>query len=285
MNKMLLLFLCGGVLFADRGIIPFDSGVRIFEPNQKAFIAWNGKEEILLLTTDVKAEKKTEVLEVLPLPSKPEVKKGDTEIFNRCVWLINKRMRKRMLMKKGVTSVPKAAGELVFYKKIGVHDISVIHVLNKRGFIQWVEEYLESKKVKNPKIPEKIKKIVEEYLRENFKWFVFDVVSLDEKLKSVEPIEYRFKTESLYFPLKITRNIQGYTKIDLLVLSPTLLKKFPKYPIHKIKLRHLPITLTSNEIRYISEEIYRFLNVENAKLRIWRIEGKLSEFKDDLIAK
>jgi len=43
-------------------------------------IAWNGKEEILLLTTDLKASEPTRVLEVIPLPSEPLVKKGDTSI-------------------------------------------------------------------------------------------------------------------------------------------------------------------------------------------------------------
>ena len=63
--------------WADRGSIPFKEGVKIFEPNQRALLAWNGEEEILLLSTDLVASESTMVLEVLPLPSEPEVKKGD----------------------------------------------------------------------------------------------------------------------------------------------------------------------------------------------------------------
>jgi hypothetical protein len=36
------------VVYADRGSIPFRPNVKIFEPTQRALIAWNGEEEILL---------------------------------------------------------------------------------------------------------------------------------------------------------------------------------------------------------------------------------------------
>ena len=63
-------------LYADKGSIPFNANVQIFEPNQRALIAWNGLEEILLLTTDLYASETTKILEVIPLPSEPEVEKG-----------------------------------------------------------------------------------------------------------------------------------------------------------------------------------------------------------------
>ena len=64
-------------LQADRGSVPFRPHAQIFEPNQRALIAWNGWEEILLFTTDLHASISTKVLEVIPLPSEPEVKEGD----------------------------------------------------------------------------------------------------------------------------------------------------------------------------------------------------------------
>jgi len=50
--------------FCNRGMIPINPNVKIFEPNQRAMIAWNGDEEILLLSTDVSASESTLVLEV-----------------------------------------------------------------------------------------------------------------------------------------------------------------------------------------------------------------------------
>ena len=91
--KYFILFLFLSIpLFADRGSIPFIPDIKIFEPTQRAMIAWNGEEEILLLTTDIRASDSTEVLEVLPLPYEPVVKKGDIETFKKAIRLINDRI-------------------------------------------------------------------------------------------------------------------------------------------------------------------------------------------------
>jgi hypothetical protein len=79
-------------LYADKGSIPFRPHAQIFEPNQRALIAWNEWEEILLLTTDLHASISTKVLEVIPLPSEPEVKEGDIEIFYEATEIINRHL-------------------------------------------------------------------------------------------------------------------------------------------------------------------------------------------------
>ncbi|MDH5468364.1 MAG: DUF2330 domain-containing protein, partial [Candidatus Aminicenantes bacterium] len=215
-------------LKADRGSIPFKPHVKVFEPNQRAMIAWNGLEEILLLTTDLKASEPTKVLEVIPLPSEPVVKKGDIEVFQKATALINSKIKQRFAGAKlrGVRGAAERppAGEVTFYERIGAHDISVTHVLRGDGFIEWVEKYLKADGIANPVIPDALKKVVEEYIEEGFVWFVFDVVSLDEELKTNEAIQYRFRTDFLFYPLKITRTEEGFTLISLLILTPKLLK-------------------------------------------------------------
>ena len=69
--------------------------------------------------------------------------------------------------------------------------------------------------VDNPTIPEPMKEIVAEYLRDDFKWFVFGVVELGKEVKTKEAIQYRFSTRSLYYPLRITRTEEGNTKVRL----------------------------------------------------------------------
>jgi len=66
---------------ADRGMLPIIPGISVYEPGQKAIIAWSGSKEILILSTDVYADESTKVLEVLPLPSKPVVKDGNFKSF------------------------------------------------------------------------------------------------------------------------------------------------------------------------------------------------------------
>ena len=61
--------------FADRGMIPISPNVSVYEPGQKAIIAWNkGKEILILSTEDVNERGETKGLEVVSLPSIP--KKG-----------------------------------------------------------------------------------------------------------------------------------------------------------------------------------------------------------------
>ena len=289
-QALILLFLLNAqAVYADRGSIPFNPNAHIFEPKQRAMIAWNGREEILLLSTDLRASRPTKVLEVLPLPSEPVVKKGNVDVFRKATALINKKLRERRVRarrRKGEIVRPGApAGKVTFHKKIGAHDISVTRVLNKKGFVRWVERYLRSAGVGNPKIPTAMKTVVGEYLREGFKWFVFDVVSLDRVSKTNEAIQYRFKTKSLYYPLKITRTEKGYTSVELLILTPRLLSKFPGYPIQKVKLRHEPVTLSASELRSLNREMYVLLGRRKSmKLRIWQIRGRLSSFRKDLIA-
>jgi hypothetical protein len=287
----IILFLFNAqALYADRGSIPLNPNVKVFEPKQRAMIAWNGTEEILILSTDMSASAKTKVLEIIPFPSEPVVKDGDIEIFRKAMKLINQRLQERhaqTVQKEGQEDTRGSpAGEVTFHQVIGAHDIMVIHVLDVNSFMEWVKRYFSAYGVKNPKIPEAIKTVVDEYLKEGFLWFVFDVVSLDKVPTTSEAIQYRFKTESLFYPLRITRTEEGETSIELLVLTQRLLIQFPGIPIEEIKLPYEPIGMSSEELRGLDEEINELLGrEEKVKLRIWHIEGKLSGFKKDLLVK
>ncbi|MBN2498253.1 MAG: DUF2330 domain-containing protein [Deltaproteobacteria bacterium] len=279
-----------GIARADRGSIPFKPHVQIFEPNQRAMIAWNGAREILLLSTDLRASAPTKVLEVLPLPAEPEVKKGDVEVFRRATELINRKIAQPHLaeartrgMTKSAAQVP--AGEVTFHKKIGAHDVSVTHVLDAAGFVSWVEAYLKKSGVGTPEIPPALKAVVEEYLSERFTWFVFDVVELDEQPKTNEAIEYSFATDRLYYPLKITRTESGFTTVDLLVLTPRLLRNFPGIPASRVQLAHEPVSISRRELESLSRPMAELLGRQaEYKLRIWKVSGRLRDFTADLIA-
>jgi hypothetical protein len=291
-------------LYADKGSIPFEPDVKIFEPNQRALIAWNGWEEILVLTTDLHASVSTKVLEVIPLPSEPAVKEGNIEIFYEATEIINRhlleqaslsRSRSKGAKSAGIESEP--AGEITFHETIGAHDISVAHVLNNQGFVEWVYEYLKSFGVINPQIPGGLRTVIAEYLEEGFRWFVFDMVHLGTTPKTNEAIQYKFETPFLYYPLRITRTEVGYTTIDLLILTPETEDqyKFTGIPREKLEFPHEPIPLTSDELHELSNwgknneiiSLFEYLLYEREipYLRIWRIEDYLSSFKKDLIVK
>jgi len=285
------LVCCCAAAWADRGSIPFRPDVKIFEPNQRAMIAWNGTEEILLLSTDLRASAETKVLEVLPLPSEPKVKKGSLKTFETATAIINRHLQRPKNLARGGRSLGAEdarapAGMVTFHKKIGPHEVSVTKVLDGARFATWVEQYLAKQGVAKAVIPEKLRAIVEGYIRGGFGWFVFDVVSLSPKVTTIEPLQYRFATTSLFYPLRITMLEEGDTSIDLIVLTPKLLSTFPGLPIRRVGLKHPPITISAEELRSISDEMYELLGRRaSMRLRIWQCAGPIASFDQDLIAR
>lgn len=296
MKKLLVLF---GLLFillvrsayADGGHIPYVPDVKIFEPKQRAMIAWSGEEEIILLSTDLQASAPTKVLEIIPFPSEPQAKEGDVEVFKRAVHLINTKLARmaraqyegmESLGAKAAAGAP--AGEVTFHERIGAHDLSVTHVLDSKGFVEWVNKYLKSGGVDNPVVPPAFKMVIDKYLNEGFSWFVFSVVDLGDQPKTREAIQYKFTTKALFYPLKITSTAKGDTSIELLILTPWLLDKFTGIPQIQVGLEHEPIAISSEELRSLNPDMDTlFRHSENMKLRIWKIKGALSSFDKDLI--
>ncbi len=273
---------------ANRGMIPTNPNIQIFEPNQRAMIAWNGVEEILLLSTDLHASDTTTLLEVLPLPSEPAVKKGDLETFRKATDLINKKLQTDRMAKGPVLSegVVVPSGEVTFHKRIGAHDISVTHVLDAQGFIDWVINYLKTLDISGNVVSEKMQRLIGEYISDGFEWYVFDVISIGEETVTNEPIQYRFESKHVFYPLKITSTAEGSTSIELLILTPRLLSRFPSLPIDRIRLKHDPISITQAELLDLNEDMHEILKeYDRLRLRIWEIQGDLEAFDTDLLAR
>ena len=285
---MVVVLTAGGVVYADRGAIPFNAQVRVFEPNQRALLAWNGEEEILILSTDLRVSQSSKVLEVMPFPAEPVVTNADVAVFGRAVGLINAKLyqaaAERLASSRSAATA--SAGEITFHEKIGAHDVAVAHVLDPEGFIAWVNDYLRKSQVDNPVIPGPLRATVQQYLNEGYSWFVFDVVSLETRLRSTDALQYRFKSASLYYPIRISRANQGQTSIQLLVLTPTMLRTFSGIPMARVDLRHKPVTLSAAEVRSVHSEIDDLLgHREGVKLRVWWIRGAFQELNQDLLAR
>ncbi len=276
---------------ANRGMIPFDPDVKLFEPNQRAMIAWNGTEEILVLSTDVHASKATKVLEVLPVPDEPTVKKGDPEVFEKATRLINSRVHRQMPLGGGPRGTAggvksaEPAGEVTFHEKIGAHDVSVTHVLSAEGFCEWAEDYLKRAGAENPRVSEPMQGVIRGYIKNGFTWFVYDVIELSEAVKTNSPLQYRFKSSCVYYPLKITRTDNAETNIRLLILSPHMVTNFADLPIDQITMPFPIIDITANELGMLNPDMAALLgNQPGMKLRIWELHKRTRHFSHDLMA-
>lgn len=289
---LLVLLILNTSAYGDMGAIPLLPNVQVFEPNQRALITWNGEEEILLLSTDLSASKPTKILEILPVPNEPTVQKGDLQAFNTAVQIINEYLARKARMfaaprEPGVTALsaveaPKPAGEVTFHDRIGAHEVSVTHVLDATGFVDWAKDYLKRSGAKNPTIPPIIEESVRQYLKEGFKWFVYDVVDIGPTVITKDALQFRFKTNRFYYPMRISRAATGNTKIELTVLSNHLFSNYYGLPRKHIHLMHDPIEITREEAARISNEMAALLPL-SAMLRIWSIEGDLKDFDADLL--
>lgn len=289
-TAFLLMVALVAAAHADRGSIPFDPYVQIFEPSQRAIIGWNGEEEVMILSTDLSASQPTTILEVLPLPSEPQVRESNVQVFADLTQIINDHLNYMVLREdsrgQGAGAAPAPAAEVTFHERIGAHDITVFKVLDQEGFVAWVEDYLREQGATNLTVPDALNAVVAEYLADGFDWFVFDVVSLTDETKTHQAIEYRFATDYLYYPLRITRTETGWTSVDLIVLTPDPLTDFPGYPKDEVNLMHDLITVNNAELEAVTNEFEGlFAPDADLTLRIWQITGDLPSFTEDLLAR
>ena len=263
--------------------------VTIFEPKQRALILWDGREEILLLSTDQRATEQTAVLEVIPLPSKPSVRLGSFETFEKAQKLV---LEKRMWAcahggaKAGLTSLPESAGKIVFEEKLGVHDISVAEAINSDKFVNFVQSYLWDK-YKTPQAPIKPEfvAIIQSYLDEGFEWFVFDVITLGDSTKTREPIEYRFKSDCVFYPMRISTQERGKTEVEILAFTKHGADNFEGLDRKYFKIDP-QLDITKDELEGLNKNWQEFFGeLPVVFLDQWKIEGDISTFVNDIKVK
>ena len=279
--------------FADRGSIPWGNWnaqnmPEIFEPAQNAIIAWNGKEEILLLSTDLKASKPTKVLEVLPLPSEPIVTRGDIASFAKINALINEELRESWFGGKGpgdARAASGAAAEVTFHEKIGAHDIRVVHVLESSEFEQWIRDFFKKEGAGPQQISPVLLATIEQYLLDGYHWFVFDVVELGLQMKSNDAIQYRFATDRFYYPMRISATDSGETNIRLVALTERGLSRYIGLPQESIRQAHRKLQVDTAKIANISQEMGSLFRSETISLQTLRILGNLKSFDLDVLAR
>ncbi|RLG92695.1 MAG: hypothetical protein DRO36_00630 [Candidatus Hecatellales archaeon] len=266
--------------YADKGVIPIGD-IPIYEPSQKAIVAWNGEKEILILSVDLKTLKgKTPVLEVLPLPSKPEIEEASPKSFDV---LLRYFRSKRVVYGKGLAGVEGV--EVVFHEKIGVHDVTVVRVKDTKDFIRWVEDFTGKHGLPKPNL-EKVLSLVNDYTKRGFEYFVFDLVNVGENIKTVKPLMYKFDSKEAYFPLKISSIAKGKTSITVFLLTSDRIRFPATLPANNymVVMRNKIIPL-----KVVAEADKRIANLfqpnQTIRFSVITYRGSLQNLKEDLLLK
>ncbi|HLG20047.1 MAG TPA: DUF2330 domain-containing protein [Bdellovibrionota bacterium] len=301
-EKVLILFLLFAPLplFADRGSIPFHHHAHIFEPSQRAFVAWNGKREVLILSTEKYASTPTRVLEISPFPSEPSIERVDAQIFERSLGKIDRKVQSFLReVQDKKRSLPRSADthwqalELRQHERIGVHDIRVFRVIEAGEFTTAVEQYFAKEGIDVPSMNPELKKIVADYIQDGYRYFAFDLIDLGVTAAVLAPVKYTFNTGHLFYPLRISslERVQGRTgRIQLIVLTDLALpdESFTSLSPRKILAPFAELLRFSiSEIRELNEEIADLFPHRNElTLRVWKIWGRPAEFRSvDIIVK
>ncbi len=283
------------VTLADRGMVPIGD-VSVYGPGQKAIIAWNGDEEIMILSTDVSASGDSQVLEILPLPSEPKVEKGDFASFEQVNRLIEEHFPRQWWdgFRKGVLT-PGEGVEIIFHEKIGAHDITVVKAGDSAELVMWAESFLRDAGIEHQISSAKLESLVDDYIARDIEYFVFDLIEVTSEPKSIEPIVYRFDSDSLYYPLKISTLAQGWTDINLFLLTPQPVSLYWLPPGSELPrglemgkfygergTQPIQFKLTKEELAFINKDIAGLLEGD-AWLTAMAYHGDLAGLTRDLI--
>jgi hypothetical protein len=284
---LVMLFTMVQNVWADRGIIPVQPNVSVYEPGQKAIIAWNGTTEILVLSTDIFADSSVKAVEILPLPSNPtkvELASVDSFFFvQQLIW-----SHLPFVLREDYGSGSKDVS-VVFHERIGMHDITVVEAGSLSGLVDWVSNFLEDNGISGTVSMEGFEPVLRDYLLRAFRFFVLDLIELSPESKSAEPVLYQFETDSLYYPLLITTPVGGDGKVQLFVLTDGIVEDgydpFEK-GLYRGLTRSEPIQfrLTRDEIAGIGLRIGAMFK-DKACLSAFTYEGSLGMLVQDIMIK
>lgn len=256
LNVILISF--SSIVSADGGIIPwykFDA----YEPGQKAICAWNGEEEIMILSVDVYASENNKVLHMVPFPSLPEVSLGNMTPFEEVNKIIHTKNHYSGSGSGGSDGSGNGNGygnvSIKFYERIGAHDITAVKIGSENGIKEWITEFLNDKGVEDVKLPNGTTEVIKHYLGQNIDYFVFDVIEVGTEEKSVDPIIYKFKTDYLFFPMKISSIIPGDSEITLVLITPEDIVLDSRCMENIGYFRSINFKVTKESIKKISSEI------------------------------
>ncbi len=284
---------------ANGGVWIWPLHIDVSQTDQNAIIAWNGQEEILVLSTNWEkptSSQATTLLKVVPLPSEPsEIKEGETEIFDKLVKILNEKIDVLQTMPTGKGEGTIGLGatqgvEVIFQKTIGAHDVTVVKVSKEADFSQWVDDFASKNGLEKKQVSGAFKNGLLNYLKRNINYFVFDIADLSESKTTVKPLVYKFQSNYFYFPMLVSgvsEIANSQTKVNLFLifnenfqLPQRIWQGSYNYWVNDSRV---DIGLANSELKDISLDLADLFGGKDVLVRQFGLNGKLSEINKDLM--
>ena len=278
----------------DGGMVIWPPTIHLDQSAQNAIVAWNGDEEIIILSINIESSANATALRIIPLPSNPlEIKEGSFESFEKLVEIMNTKiedMRDQWVtLGKGLEGAPSPGVEITFQKRIGAHDITVVKVNDLDYFLGWVKDFAKDKGFQQKEISSEFKEGIANYLKQDIKYFVFDVIEAGQEKESIKPLIYHFDSDFLYYPILISgvsEIKESQAEINLFIITEKEVE-FPDVPYtyysyHWFSNYGYPVELTREDLEEVSQEIADLFKGE-ANARKASLYGRLNNLKRDLM--
>ena len=270
----------------DKGVIPFGNYI-VEEPGQKAIIGWNGSVEVLILSNDILGEiegyssfkGKIQVLEMLPLPSLPKIEKGSRESFRILAGYINSRVSRKSLVKPFLEYAEAKGVTIEFQTTIGPHFITVVKAESGKELKKWIMDYAEKHGLEKPEVAVDV---LEDYISRGYRYFVIDVVTLENirEARTVEPLVYIFKSDKIFYPLKISSLAESYTEIKLFIISN---ERIRSEPIIKAKFKFIvEDTISLNKLKEVDPRLADLFKEKELWIAVLEYSGLTVDFTSDI---
>lgn len=282
---LLILFLFIPLItYADGGMIVWPRQIHLDETAQNAIVAWNGQEEIIILSNDIESDGEAVALRMIPFPSNPEITEGNFESFEKITEIVNEKIEEiwghgypGSTTDEGKLGANRAEVEIVFQEQIGAHDLTTVKVNDLDYFLNWIKEFAEGKELEIKEISQDFKEGISNYMKRDIRYFVFDVINTKETKESINPLAYRFDSDYLYYPLRITAVSEiedSYGRIQLFLIAKEFSGKEFEY--------EYPVEFTQEELSEVNEEIANLFE-ENVEVLSVDFYGRFSNYPEDLI--
>jgi len=281
---LILIQAFSGRVRADRGSIPYlNAEIDLEEPGQKAIVGWCGGKEVLILATELRASKPTEVLEIMPLPSDPVIEKGSYDAFEAVNRIFQKRREGRW--RSLGPPAPASGITITQHKRVGPHDIASVTVREAGEVLRWLREKIRERGGDPRAVNDRIEPAVRSYVERGVCQFLFDFVDLGPATTSVTPVIFIFDSPCIYYPVEITKITGGESYIQLAIISPQHARDVPKhwYPfLNRVWEQKGETVIDGDEAGTISPHIRNLFREhrEPIWLSLYAHEGALSKIED-----
>lgn len=172
---VIILAFLPAVALADGGIIP-DYYYHVYEPEQKAIIAWNGTTETMLLSTRFTADRLGNMAWIVPIQSstKSEVSASDITVFDE---FVNYFVPPRTYHSNILGGVGSTKGvEVIETMKVDIYDITILKTSDASALVNWLND--SGYHVSADAVP-----VIARYVGEN-RYFMVNKVNLRNKYAS-----------------------------------------------------------------------------------------------------